>query len=196
MFNLKALHDLVKKVIDEKLIEKYFYTFVKSRNTDIPLHFLNYNELIEVSEVLSKYSSACYISYDSYKQPVYFFDASSYNNIDFKNMSNKEIFTDNYEESGYALEVDDKFQSIFLVREFWKYCKVFIDEDMRNRNKSEENMNKEITETKEETFSIEDIYKIITDSEGFGKIIEGMEDIGFTDETIYEVILNLVKRLN
>ena len=28
------------------------------------------------------------------------------------------------------------------------------------------------------------------------KIIEGMDDIGFTDGTIYEVILNLVKRLN
>ena len=57
-------------------------------------------------------------------------------------------------------------------------------------------MNNRTTETKEETLSIQDIYKIITDSEGFEKIIEGMEDIGFTDETIYEVILNLVKRLD
>ena len=57
-------------------------------------------------------------------------------------------------------------------------------------------MNNKTTEIKEETLSIQDIYKIITDSEGFEKIIEGMEDIGFTDETIYEVILNLVKRLD
>lgn len=195
MFNLKALHDLAKKVIDEKLIEKYFYTFVKSRNTDISIHFLNYNELIEVCEVLNKYTGICYISYDSYNQPVYFFDANSYNNIDFKNISNKEILTDNYEESNYSFEVNNTFQPIFLIKEFWEYCKVFIDEDTKNRNKSEENMNNEITEA-EETFSIQDIYKIITDSEGFEKIIEGMEDIGFTDETIYEVILNLVKRLN
>lgn len=66
----------------------------------------------------------------------------------------------------------------------------------KDEKENEENTNNKTTETKEETLSIQDIYKIITDSEGFEKIIEGMEDIGFTDETIYEVILNLVKRLN
>lgn len=53
-------------------------------------------------------------------------------------------------------------------------------------------MNDKTTETKEETLSNQDIHKLITNWKEFKKIIEGMENIGFTNETI----LSLIDKLN
>ena len=124
-----------------------------------------------------------------------------YDKNDFMTIAGEAFYIDDYDCSDYTFKVvfvdecdeDNDWYSIFLVREFWEFCENFMNKDEKE---NEENTNNKTTETKEETLSIQDIYKIITDSEGFEKIIEGMEDIGFTDETIYEVILNLVKRLN
>ena len=45
MFNLEALHNLVKKVVNEKLIEEYAYAFIGSRDTHTHFHFLSYGEI-------------------------------------------------------------------------------------------------------------------------------------------------------
>lgn len=203
IFNCEELRNLVKKVVDEKLIEKCADAFVKK--ADSLLHFLNYDEIIEVCTVLDTYTDICHIRPREKNDTFYYFlfvydkddfmviadEAFNINARDYSDYTFKVIFEDG------DYENDDTWYPVFLVREFWEFCENFMNKDEKE---SEKNMNNEVIEakreTEEETFSIQDIYKIITDSEGFEKVIEGMEDIGFTDETIYEVILNLVKRLN
>lgn len=198
MFNLKTLHDLVKKVVDEKLIEEYTYAFIESGDTRTHFHFLSYDEMIEVCEILDKYTDICNIRTYEDGDTLYFFTSCVYDRLDFLAITGMDTTLEDYDYSDYSFEVNNdannekETHSLFLTKEFWEFCSNYRN---RNKNESEENMNNEITKT-EEAFSIQDIYKIVTDSEGFGKIIEGMEDIGFTDETIYEVILNLVKRLD
>ena len=201
IFNCEELHSLVKKVADEKLIEKCADTFIKKVGST--LHFLSYNEIIEVCTVLDTYTDICHIrpreKYDAFYCFHFIYDKDDFmviadeafniNECDCSDYTFKVIFEDE------DYENDDTWYPVFLVREFWEFCKNCMNE---NEDGSEENMNNKITETKteEETFSIYDIYKIITNSEEFEKIIEGMKDIGFTDETIYKVILNSVKELN
>ena len=155
--------------------------------------------------MLDAYTGICHIEPHEKYDTLYCFIHPIYDKDDFMAIAGQAFYINDYECdcSDYTFKVifedehdeDDDWHSILLVREFWEFCENFMNE---NEDGSEENMNNEITETKteEETFSIYDIYKIITNSEGFEKIIEGMKDIGFTDETIYKVILNSVKELN
>lgn len=198
IFNCEELCNLVKKVVDGKLIDECADTFPKSAGS--VFHFLSYDEMIEVCAMLDKYTSICNIKSNKAYDTLYCFTDFIYNENDFMEIAGQAIYIKDYDSSDYTLKVvfideTDNWHIIFLVREFWEFC-----ENSMNKNEKEdeekENVNNKTTEIKEETLSIQDIYKIITDSEGFEKIIEGMEDIGFTDETIYEVILNLVKRLN
>lgn len=198
IFDCKELHNLVKKVVVEKLIDECADTFVKKACS--ALHFLSYDEMIEVCAVLDAYTGICNIRPNEKYGTLYCF-SFIYDKNDFMAIAGEAFYIDDYDCSDYTFKVvfvdecdeDNDWYSIFLVREFWEFCENFMNKDEKE---NEENTNNKTTETKEETLSIQDIYKIITDSEGFEKIIEGMEDIGFTDETIYEVILNLVKRLN
>lgn len=200
IFNCEELRNLVKKVVVEKLIEKCVDTFAEKVNST--LHFLSYNEIIEVCAILDACTGICHIRPHEKYDNLYCFIHCIYDKDDFMAIAGQAFYINDCDCSDYTFkiifedehdEVDD-WHSILLVREFWEFCENFMNE---NEDGSEENMNNEITETKtEETFSIYDIYKIITNSEGFKKIIEGMKDIGFTDETIYKVILNSVKELN
>ena len=203
IFDCEELSNLVKKVVNEKLIDKCADTFaviVRSFSFS-SFHFLSYDEIIYVCAVLDMYTDICNIGAYKKYDTLYSFMISAYDRKDFLAIAGEVFSVEDYDPSDYTFKVifenehdeDGDWYPIFLAREFWEFCDKFINE---NKNESEENMNNENTKTNEETFSIQDIYKIVTDSEGFEKIIEGMEDIGFTDETIYEVILNLVKRLN
>ena len=133
-------------------------------------------------------------------EDIYSFQFRDYADFELKEISNKVFKMLRYDEDDNSIETQECWIPIFIIKEFWEFCEKFLNDlnkqKNENENENEENMYNETIETKEEILSIHDIYKIITDSEGFEKIIEGMEDIGFTDETIYEVILNLVKRLN
>ena len=199
IFNCQELHNLVKKVVDEKLIDKCGDTFTKKASSTF--HFLSYNEMIAVCAALDAYTSICNIKQHEEYGTLYCFNFI-YDKSDFMALAEQAFYINDCDCSDYTFKVlfvnendtqdeDNIWYPIFLVREFWEFCKNFM-----NEKENKENMNNKTTETKEKTLSIHDIYKIITDSEGFEKIIEGMEDIGFTDETIYEVILNLVKRLD
>ena len=201
IFDCEELNNLVKKVVNEKLIDECADTFSEKVRSFSPLHFLSYDEIIYVCAVLDVYTDICNIGAYKKCDTLYSFMISAYDRKDFLAIAGEVFSVEDYDSSDYTFKIifenkhdeDGDWYPIFLVREFWEFCDNFINE---NKNESEENMDNKTTETKEETLSIQDIYKIITDSEGFEKIIEGMEDIGFTDETIYEVILNLVKRLN
>lgn len=200
IFDCEELSNLVKKVVNEKLINECTDAFAEKVYSFPSLHFLSYDAMISVCTVLDMYTGICNIGGHKEYDTLYCFMHPIYDREDFLAIAGEAFSVKKYDNSDYTFKVifedehdeDNDWHPIFLVREFWESCGNFINE---NKIESEENMNNEITKT-EETFSIQDIYKIITDSEGFEKIIEGMEDIGFTDETIYEVILNLVKRLD
>lgn len=199
IFNCEELSNLVKKVVDEELIDECAETFAEKASGTF--HFLSYDEIIEVCAVLGVYTDICNINVYKKCNTLYGFMLSAYDKEDFLAIAGEVFSIEEYDPTDYTFKIifenerdeDCDWYPIFLAREYWEFCDNFINE---NKNESEENMNNKTTETKKETLSIQDIYKIITDSEGFEKIIEGMEDIGFTDETIYKVILNLVKRLN
>ena len=64
-----------------------------------------------------------------------------------------------------------------------------------NKNKNEKNMNNKITEIKEETFSLENIYNIAEHSDKIIHICDELEDIGFNNEEIFEIITNIIKKI-
>ena len=206
IFNCEELSNLVKKVVDKKLIDECADAFVEKASGTF--HFLSYDEMIEVCVVLDEYTSICNIRPREKYNTLYCFVNSIYEKDDFMAIAGEAFYISDNDYSACAFKVlfidecdeDDDWHPIFLIREFWEFCENFINrnekEDEGKEKENKGNVNNKTTEIEEETLSIQDIYKIITDSEGFEKIIEGMKDIDFTDETIYEVILNLVKRLN
>lgn len=155
--------------------------------------------------MLDEYTSICNIRpHEKYNTLYCFMDSivnSIYDKDDFMAIAGEAFYINDHDCSIYALKVlfidehdeDDGWHPIFLVREFWEFCENFIN---RNEKENKENMNNKTTETKEETLSNQDIHKLITNWKEFKKIIEGMENIGFTNETIYETILSLIDKLN
>ena len=201
IFDCKELHNLVKKVVVEKLIYKCGDTFTK--RTSSAFHFLSYNEMIEVCAVLVAYTGICNIKQHEEYGTLYCFNFI-YDKNDFMAIAEQAFYINDCDCSNYTFKVvfvdendtqdeDNIWYPIFLVREFWEFCENFIN---RNKKENEENMNDKTTETKEETLSNQDIHKLITNWKEFKKIIEGMENIGFTNETIYETILSLIDKLN
>ena len=190
---------LINKIVVEKNRISYFVHAFGVEYLNEIIHALNYEDMLEICKILGKVNDklCCHYCDD---EDIYSFQFRDYADFELKEISNKVFKMLRYDEDDNSIETQECWISIFFIKEFWEFCEKFLNDlnkqKNENENEDEENMYNETTETKEEILSIHDIYKIITDSEGFEKIIEGMEDIGFTDETIYEVILNLVKRLN
>ena len=190
---------LINKIVVEKNRISYFVHAFGVEYLNEIIHTLNYEDMLEICKILGKVNDklCCHYCDD---EDIYSFQFRDYADFELKEISNKVFKMLRYDEDDNSIETQECWISIFFIKEFWEFCEKFLNDlnkqKNENENEDEENMYNETTETKEEILSIHDIYKIITDSEGFEKIIEGMEDIGFTDETIYEVILNLVKRLN
>lgn len=196
IFNCEELHNLVKKVVDEKLIDECADAFAEKASGTF--HFLSYDEMIEVCTVLDKYTSICNIRPREKYNTLYCFVDFIYDKDAFMAIAGEGFYTNDCDCSSYVLKAlfideHDDWHPIFLVREFWEFCENFIN---RNEKENEENMNNKTTEIKEETLSNQDIHKLITNWKEFKKIIEGMENIGFTNETIYETILSLIDKLN
>ena len=82
----------------------------------------------------------------------------------------------------------------FFIKEFWEFYNNFMNEN-ENKNKNEKNMNNKITEIKEETFSLENIYNIAEHSDKIIHICDELEDIGFNNEEIFEIITNIIKKI-
>ena len=190
---------LINKIVVEKNRISYFVHAFGVEYLNEIIHALNYEDMLDICKILGNVNDklCCHYCDD---EDIYSFQFRDYADFELKEISNKVFKMLRYDEDDNSIETQECWIPIFLIKEFWEFCEKFLNDlnkqKNENENEDEENMYNETTETKEEILSIHDIYKIITDSEGFEKIIEGMEDIGFTDETIYEVILNLVKRLN
>lgn len=186
---------LINKIVVEKNRISYFVHAFGVEYLNEIIHALNYEDILEICKILGKVNDklCCHYCDD---EDIYSFQFRDYADFELKEISNKVFKMLRYDEDDNSIETQECWTSIFFIKEFWEFCEKFLNDlnkqKNENENENEENMYNKTTETKEEFLSIHDIYKIITDSEGFEKIIEGMEDIGFTDE----VILNLVKRLN
>lgn len=148
-FNLEALHKLVKKVVNERIVEEYFDTFTEKACST--LHFLNYNELIKVCEAFNECKSICVIKPHKKYNTIYSFPYCSYIKEDFLAVAGQAFSVYRQNDSDYTFEVifeNDKKRSphwypIFLVKEFWEFCN-----NIANRNENEENINNEIKRTK------------------------------------------------
>lgn len=64
-----------------------------------------------------------------------------------------------------------------------------------NGDESEENMNNKTVETEKETFSLKNIYNIAKHSDKIIHICDELEDIGFNNEEIFEIITNIIKKI-
>ena len=190
---------LINKIVVDKNRISYFVHAFGVEYLNKIIHTLNYEDMLEICKILGNVNDklCCHYCND---EDIYSFQFRDYADFELKEISNKVFKMLRYDEDDNSIETQECWTPIFLIKEFWEFCEKFLNDlnkqKNENENEDEENMYNETTETEEEILSIHDIHKIITDSEGFEKIIEGMEDIGFTDETIYKVILNLVKRLN
>lgn len=56
-------------------------------------------------------------------------------------------------------------------------------------------MNNKTVETEKETFSLGNIYNIAEHSDKIIHICDELEDIGFNDEEIFEIITNIIKKI-
>lgn len=190
-FNLEALHDLVKRVavINEKLIYDCIDEFYKK--SYLTIHFLNYDELIEVCEVLNKYTDFCTIDFNNY----YNFTSTIYFKSDLKKIPNKPFSIEECDCSDYTIRINNEdwpelseWYVIFFTEEFWEFCNNFI-------NENEENMNNKIAVIEKETFSLENIYNIAEHSDKIIHICDELEGIGFNNEEIFEIITNIIKKI-
>ena len=194
-FNFEELHDLVKKVaINEKLIYDCINGFYKKSYSTI--HFLSYDELIEVCEVLNKYTDFCTIDFNNY----YNFASTLYSKSDLKKIPNKSFSIEECDCSDYTIRINNEDCSelsewyvIFFTKEFWEFCDNFMNE---NEDESEENMNNKTVETEKEAFSLENIYNIAEHSDKIIHICDELEDIGFNNEEIFEIITNIIKKID
>lgn len=142
--NLEALHELVKKIVNERVVKEYLNTFIEE--TYSTLHLLSYNALIEVCETLNECKSACVIKPHKKYNTIYSFPHCSYIKEDFLAAAEQAFSICRQDDSDYTFEVifeNDKRRSphwypIFLVREFWEFCN-----NMANRNENEENIDNE-----------------------------------------------------
>lgn len=193
-FNLEALHELVKRVaVNEKLIYNCIDGFYKK--SYLTVHFLSYDKLVEVCEVLNKYTDFCTIDINNY----YNFSSTFYSKSDLGKIPSKPFSIEECDCSDYTIRINNEdclevyeWYVIFFTKEFWEFCDNFMNE---NGDESEENMNNKTVETEKEAFSLENIYNIAKHSDKIIHICDELEDIGFNNEEIFEIITNIIKKI-
>ena len=154
IFDCEELSNLVKKVVNEKLIDECADTFAVKVRSFSSLHFLSYDEIIYVCAVLDMYTNICNIGAYKKCNTLYSFMISAYDRKDFLAIAGEVFSVEDYDPSDYTFKVifenehdeDGDWYPIFLAREFWEFCDKFINE---NKNESEENMNNENTKIKD-----------------------------------------------
>lgn len=190
MINYVEKMEEVVKVLEEN--KKLFRDFVS-----------NYSEVTLLGTEIRE-EIASIIDEAGITETCYSFFGTEYDTSIIYQFTMDEYYIDDCEISDYSLllkndcdEGGDWLPVVFIKEfwEFWEFYNNFMNGN-ENKNKSEENTNNKITEIKKEIFSLENIYNIAKHSDKIIHICDELKDIGFNNEEIFEIITNIIKKID
>lgn len=194
--------EILKNALTHTTLENLFKEFLNIVYLYSSFDCISKEQFHEVAEVLNEEESGFYSVEENDKTTTILtkFNKYLYSNEKMRRIQNYtyEIENCNDEDSQILIISEDSiFKAWFLpifFKEFYVFCEG-INNTIKKENKNEENINNRITEIKEETFSLENIYNIAEHSDKIIHICDELEDIGFNNEEIFEIITNIIKKI-
>ena len=194
--------EILKNALTHTTLENLFKEFLNTVYLYSSFDCISKEQFHEVAEVLNEEESGFYSVDENDKTTTIItkFNKYLYSNEKIRRIQNYtyEIENCNDEDSQILIISEDNiFKAWFLpifFKEFYAFCEG-INNTIKKENKSEENTNNRITEIKEETFSLENIYNIAEHSDKIIHICDELEDIGFNNEEIFEIITSIIKKI-
>ena len=194
--------EILKNALTHTTLENLFKEFLNIVYLYSSFDCISKEQFHEVAEVLNEEESGFYLVEENDKTTTILtkFNKYLYSNEKMRRIQNYtyEIENCNDEDSQILIISEDNiFKAWFLpifFEEFYIFCEG-INNTIKKENKNEENINNKITEIKEETFSLENIYNIAEHSDKIIHICDELEDIGFNNEEIFEIITNINKKI-
>lgn len=194
--------EILKNALTHTTLENLFKEFLNIVYLYSSFDCISKEQFHEVAEVLNEEESGFYSVEENDKTTTILtkFNKYLYSNEKMRRIQNYtyEIENCNDEDSQILIISEDNiFKAWFLpifFKEFYVFCEG-INNTIKKENKNEENINNRITEIKEETFSLENIYNIAEHSDKIIHICDELEDIGFNNEEIFEIITNIIKKI-
>ena len=184
--------EILKNALTHTTLENLFKEFLNIVYLYSSFDCISKEQFHEVAEVLNEEESGFYSVEENDKTTTILtkFNKYLYSNEKMRRIQNYtyEIENCNDEDSQILIISEDSiFKAWFLpifFKEFYVFCEG-INNTIKKENKNEENINNRITEIKEETFSLENIYNIAEHSDKIIHICDELEDIGFNYEEIF-----------
>ncbi len=194
--------EILKNALTHTTLENLFKEFLNTVYLYSSFDCISKEQFHEVAEVLNEEESGFYSVDENDKTTTIItkFNKYLYSNEKIRRIQNYtyEIENCNDEDSQILIISEDNiFKAWFLpifFKEFYVFCEG-INNTIKKENKNEENINNRITEIKEETFSLENIYNIAEHSDKIIHICDELEDIGFNNEEIFEIITSIIKKI-
>jgi hypothetical protein len=194
--------EILKNALTHTTLENLFKEFLNTVYLYSSFDCISKEQFHEVAEVLNEEESGFYSVEENDKTTTILtkFNKYLYSNEKMRRIQNYtyEIENCNDEDSQILIISEDNiFKAWFLpifFKEFYVFCEG-INNTIKKENKNEENINNRITEIKEETFSLENIYNIAEHSDKIIHICDELEDIGFNNEEIFEIITSIIKKI-
>lgn len=194
--------EILKNALTHTTLENLFKEFLNTVYLYSSFDCISKEQFHEVAEVLNEEESGFYSVDENDKTTTIItkFNKYLYSNEKIRRIQNYtyEIENCNDEDSQILIISEDNiFKAWFLpifFKEFYVFCEG-INNTIKKENKNKENINNKITEIKEETFSLENIYNIAEHSDKIIHICDELKDIGFNNEEIFEIITNIIKKI-
>jgi hypothetical protein len=194
--------EILKNALTHTTLENLFKEFFNIVYLYSSFDCISKEQFHEVAEMLNKEESGFYSVDENDKTTTIItkFNKYLYSNEKMRRIQNYtyEIENCNDEDSQILIISEDNiFKAWFLpifFEEFYIFCEG-INNTIKKENKNKENINNKITEIKEETFSLENIYNIAEHSDKIIHICDELKDIGFNNEEIFEIITNIIKKI-
>lgn len=194
--------EILKNALTHTTLENLFKEFLNIVYLYSSFDCISKEQFHEVAEMLNKEESGFYSVDENDKTTTIItkFNKYLYSNEKIRRIQNYtyEIENCNDEDSQILIISEDNiFKAWFLpifFEEFYIFCEG-INNTTKKENKNVENINNKITKIKEKTFSLENIYNIAEYSDKIIHICDELEDIGFNNEEIFEIITSIIKKI-
>lgn len=196
--------EILKNALTHTTLENLFKEFLNIGYLYSSFDCISKEQFHEVAEVLNEEKSGFYaIDEDDDKTIIITtkYGEYWYTNEEIERIQNHTYWIDkfDYEDFQILLIADNGNYKTWMLpiffKEFYQFCEG-IDNTIKKENKNEENINNKITEIKKEIFSLENIYNIAKHSDKIIHICDELEDIGFNNEEIFEIITNIIKKID
>lgn len=194
--------EILKNTLTHTTLENLFKEFLNIVYLYSSFDCISKEQFHEVAEMLNKEESGFYSVDENDKTTTIItkFNKYLYSNEKMRRIQNYTYEIENCNDEDFQILIiseDNIFKAWFLpifFEEFYIFCEG-INNTIKKENKNKENINNKITEIKEETFSLENIYNIAEHSGKIIHICDELKDIGFNNEEIFEIITNIIKKI-